>query len=192
MPHNPPRDEGVSFRAGLPVTGVSNPPSPPSDCLDVAIHGLPIIPTPTTPPNYTPRGWTITDLQVAMDGPAIFLLPHHSKEIGLEASAMDRSSRPLSMAYYPDWVAGELPPERVDFSRYDWLDFAFAMPNARFGLEWDDDDAPRLLSRLVSLAHGSGTMVKLSIGGWTGSRCAFSFCRSASFTNQLQGTSRPP
>ncbi|RXW24650.1 hypothetical protein EST38_g1252 [Candolleomyces aberdarensis] len=83
---------------------------------------------------------------------------------------MDSPQRPLLMGYYPDWVGDDFPPENIDFSRYDWVDFAFAVPNSQFQLEWDDDEAPRLLSRLIAAAHTAGTKVKLSIGGWTGSK----------------------
>lgn len=78
---------------------------------------------------------------------------------------------PLVMAYYPDWVADSFPPEKIDFSRFDWIDFAFAVPDENYGLGWDGSStAPDLLGRLVSLAHGKGKKVKLSIGGWTGSK----------------------
>jgi hypothetical protein len=87
------------------------------------------------------------------------------------------SSTPLMMAYYPAWVAETFPPERINFSLFDWIDFAFAVPNANHSLDWDGSEkAPDILSRLVDLAHQRGTKVKLSIGGWSGSeyvdRCA--------------------
>ncbi|OSD04163.1 glycoside hydrolase family 18 protein [Trametes coccinea BRFM310] len=75
------------------------------------------------------------------------------------------------MAYYPDWAADAFPPEKVDFGRFDWIDFAFAVPDAQGNLTWDgSDDAPDLLQRLVTRAHQAGKNVKLSVGGWTGSR----------------------
>ncbi|KAI9512210.1 glycoside hydrolase family 18 protein [Russula earlei] len=75
------------------------------------------------------------------------------------------------MAYYPAWVAGTFPPERIDFSRFDWIDFAFAIPNENLDLDWDDADTdPAILARLVTVAHQQGKKVKLSIGGWDGSR----------------------
>ncbi|KAI1795158.1 glycoside hydrolase [Ganoderma leucocontextum] len=78
---------------------------------------------------------------------------------------------PLVMAYYPDWVERDYPPENIDFSRFDWIDFAFAVPDQNMALNWDgSDDAPDLLTRLVSRAHASGKHVKLSVGGWTGSK----------------------
>ncbi|KAI0251261.1 glycoside hydrolase family 18 protein [Lactifluus subvellereus] len=75
------------------------------------------------------------------------------------------------MAYYPSWVSEVFPPERIDFSRFDWIDFAFAVPNDAFALDWDGSDmAPEILPRLVSLAHQQGKKVKLSLGGWDGSK----------------------
>ena len=77
---------------------------------------------------------------------------------------------PLVMAYYPDWAANSLAPEDIDFTRFDWIDFAFGLPDQYFALTWDDPQvAPALLSRLVQAAHTAGKNVKLSIGGWTGS-----------------------
>jgi len=76
------------------------------------------------------------------------------------------------MGYYPVWIADVLPPENINFSRVDWIDFAFAMPNKAFGLDWDGSDkASGILTRLVDVAHQHGKKVKLSVGGWGGSRC---------------------
>lgn len=98
---------------------------------------------------------------------------------------------PLLMGYYPDWAGDDFPPEKIDFSRFDWIDFAFAIPDESFALTWDDPvDAPDLLRRLVSLAHAQGKKIKLSVGGWTGSKSVlcdvshtyrFNFCFQALF-----------
>ena len=81
------------------------------------------------------------------------------------------NERPLVMAYYPDWASYSLPPEKIEFTRFDWIDFAFALPDQSFALAWDDPvNAPALLQRLVASAHDAGKYVKLSIGGWTGSQ----------------------
>ncbi|KAJ7682670.1 glycoside hydrolase [Mycena polygramma] len=75
------------------------------------------------------------------------------------------------MAYYPDWAGSTFSPEDVDFDRFDWIDFAFALPTEDGNLTWDDPDgAPNLLSRLATAAHFKDKKVKLSIGGWTGSQ----------------------
>lgn len=78
---------------------------------------------------------------------------------------------PIVSAYYPDWVTSDLPPENIDMSRLDWIDFAFATLDENTNLNFDDpDNSPDILRRLVSAAHDKGTKVKLSIGGWSGSR----------------------
>ncbi|KAG6830825.1 hypothetical protein H0H92_014477 [Tricholoma furcatifolium] len=76
----------------------------------------------------------------------------------------------LVMAYFPDWVADSFRPEDIPYRRFDWIDFAFSVPTEDKNLGWDDDSAPDKLHRLVSGAHACGTKVKLSLGGWTGSR----------------------
>ncbi|TFY78431.1 hypothetical protein EWM64_g5585 [Hericium alpestre] len=94
---------------------------------------------------------------------------------GLPMQATKPLQGPLVMGYYPDWVADAFPPEKVDFSRFDWIDFAFAVPTEKFGLTFDGSaDGGGLLRRLVAAAHKKGKKVKLSIGGWTGSKCASS------------------
>jgi len=72
-------------------------------------------------------------------------------------------------AYYPDWASWHLSPESVDWSKYDVLDFAFALPTADGGLRFTQDDSSDLLRRLVKTGHAARKRVKLSIGGWTGS-----------------------
>ncbi|KAG6911213.1 hypothetical protein DXG01_003080 [Tephrocybe rancida] len=77
---------------------------------------------------------------------------------------------PLVMAYFPDWVNNSFRPEDVS-CRYDWIDFAFALPTETKDLSWDDPDtAPDKLHRLISRARACNTKVKLSCGGWTGSK----------------------
>jgi hypothetical protein len=77
----------------------------------------------------------------------------------------------LVMAYYPDWAGHTFPPEKISWERFDWIDFAFALPDEHYALTWDDPNtAPMLLKRLVTVAHVNGKKVKLSIGGWTGSK----------------------
>jgi hypothetical protein len=83
----------------------------------------------------------------------------------------DGLSTILVMGYYPAWAYPAFPPENIDFRRFNWIDFAFALPDADFALVWDDmDNGPKLLERLVTAAHAGGSKVKLSIGGWTGSQ----------------------
>ncbi|KAG8827072.1 hypothetical protein FRC19_005776, partial [Serendipita sp. 401] len=72
--------------------------------------------------------------------------------------------------YYPDWVASEFPPEKIDFNRFNWVDFAFAIPDENLGLRFTQPNSEELLVRLVSVAHSQFQKVKLSIGGWLGSQ----------------------
>lgn len=77
------------------------------------------------------------------------------------------------MAYYPSWVS--LDPEAVDFTLYDWIDYAFAIPTADFGLEWSDPGDEEKLKKIVEKAHKGETKVKISLGGWEGSQSVFCF-----------------
>lgn len=99
-------------------------------------------------------------------------------------SAAHVQSSQLVMSYYTDYTADQLPPEKVDFNRLDWVDFgelhflkeecqrlrvsilAFAIPDPVVGLKFSQSDSAQLLDRLVASAHAKGKFVKLSIGGW--------------------------
>lgn len=91
-------------------------------------------------------------------------------------------------AYYADWAAAQLPPEAIDWSRFNWIDFgesregekakrrsltrpsaAFAVPDENFDLVFTQGNSEDLLHRLVAAGHAQGRSVKLSVGGWTGS-----------------------
>ncbi|CAE6412290.1 unnamed protein product [Rhizoctonia solani] len=78
--------------------------------------------------------------------------------------------KPFVATYFPDWTGDEFPPEKVDFKRFAWIDFAFAVPDENRQLTFTSDNSEDLLNRLVKSAHAHGSRVKLSIGGWTGSR----------------------
>lgn len=90
------------------------------------------------------------------------------------------------MAYYPDWATAAFPPEKIDFDRLDWIDFAFAVPDENFNLSWDgSQDAPAILNRLITAAHNKGKHVKLSVGGWTGSKYFSTACSNAANRQKL-------
>jgi chitinase len=78
--------------------------------------------------------------------------------------------------YYPDWAAYYLAPESVDWTKYDVMEFAFALPTQDGGLQFTQDDSSDLLRRLVASGHAAGKRVKLSIGGWTGSAYFSTIC----------------
>lgn len=91
---------------------------------------------------------------------------------------------PTSMhyaTYYPGWSAYANPPEKLDFSKFDILYFAFAMPNSSSGLTWEGSDKD-VLRRLVTSAKksGRGTKIVLSVGGWGGCYWFSQACSSAS------------
>ncbi|OCH94474.1 glycoside hydrolase [Obba rivulosa] len=81
-----------------------------------------------------------------------------------------QASVPVVAAYYPDWASDTIPPQTIDFSKFDILLYAFATPNSSGTLSWDSG-ATSTLKTLISSAHnsGHGTKVVLSIGGWGGS-----------------------
>ncbi|KAK1231965.1 hypothetical protein PQX77_004915 [Marasmius sp. AFHP31] len=85
------------------------------------------------------------------------------------AQDVEAQATPIAAAYYPDWSAGSNPPENINFSKFDIIFFAFAMPNQNSGLDWGDQN---ILRRLVNSARnsGRGTRIVLSVGGWGGSR----------------------
>jgi GH18 family chitinase len=125
----------------------------------------------------------------------LFLCLNRVQAGPVQSVLQEDTGMPLLMAYYPDWYAEAFPPEKVDFGKYDWIDFAFAIPNSQFGLSWDDPEtAPDLLTRLVSAAHLHGKKVKLSIGGWTGSKLVLDHTTKIPFhlTRGALGISLPP
>ncbi|KAF9268097.1 glycoside hydrolase family 18 protein [Marasmius fiardii PR-910] len=72
------------------------------------------------------------------------------------------------MAYYSGWLSVVLPPENIDYSKFDIIYYAFVVPDDKYNLGFADD-SPDVLKRLVECAHKHNTKVKASIGGWTGS-----------------------
>jgi hypothetical protein len=101
--------------------------------------------------------------------PASSQAPSASASPQPDATSIAATTKPLVMAYYPDWASFD--PEKIDFKRFDWVDFAFAVPARNLTLQWDDPEGPDKLRRLVGAAHAGGAKVKLSIGGWSGSKC---------------------
>lgn len=94
-------------------------------------------------------------------------------------------ANPLACAYYPDWSAGSNPPEKIDFSKFDVLFFAFVTTNGNGVLQWGEG-SQAVLKRLVASAKKSGkhTKIVLSVGGWGGS-AFFSDAANASHRSKL-------
>ncbi|PPQ72321.1 hypothetical protein CVT24_004540 [Panaeolus cyanescens] len=78
---------------------------------------------------------------------------------------------PIAAAYYPEWSAKDMPPEVIDYSKFDVLFFGFATPNSAAALDWSSD-AQSILKRIIRSIKlsKSKTKVVLSIGGWNGSQ----------------------
>ncbi|KAG8983847.1 hypothetical protein FRB90_005699, partial [Tulasnella sp. 427] len=91
-----------------------------------------------------------------------------SSSTSTSAQTSPTAGQPFVAAYYPDWTT--MTPEKIDFDRFDWIDFAFAVPNSKFVPAFTGDNSEDLLQRLVTAAHNAGKKVKLSVGGWTGSK----------------------
>ncbi|KAH7105665.1 glycoside hydrolase superfamily [Auriculariales sp. MPI-PUGE-AT-0066] len=112
--------------------------------------------------------------QFQLNGTTLLSVPNHDKadeRKPMPAISVSLSKpTPIVAAYYPDWGASDLAPESVDFDRFDWIDFAFAIPNTDFGLDFGGEASKGLLRRLVVAAHSRKKFVKLSIGGWDGSK----------------------
>ena len=83
------------------------------------------------------------------------------------------NKEPFTMAYYPSWITMDL--STVDFTPYDWIDFAFAVPTEDFGLAWNEQQHEATVKQIVAKAHQGETKVKISIGGWSGSKSVFQF-----------------
>jgi chitinase len=66
-----------------------------------------------------------------------------------------------SIGYLPSW-SGSV--NAVQYSKLTHINYAFALPNPNGTLQGIPDTGK--LSSLVSLAHGNGVKVSLSIGGW--------------------------
>ncbi|KIP06174.1 glycoside hydrolase family 18 protein [Phlebiopsis gigantea 11061_1 CR5-6] len=93
-----------------------------------------------------------------------------SRKAALAAQVKTAAASKIAAAYYPDWSADSIPPESLDYSKFDILFFAFATPNSSSGISYDSGSTS-ILKRLVSAAKssGKGTKIVLSIGGWDGS-----------------------
>ncbi|CEL63740.1 Chitotriosidase-1 OS=Homo sapiens GN=CHIT1 PE=1 SV=1 [Rhizoctonia solani AG-1 IB] len=104
---------------------------------------------------------------VTIQAPRPSSAPHPDSD---NAASSNAEMKPFVATYFPDWTGDEFSPEKVDFKRFAWIDFAFAVPDENRQLTFTSDSSEDLLSRLVKSAHAHGSRVKLSIGGWTGSR----------------------
>jgi chitinase len=99
----------------------------------------------------------------------------------------------IAASYYPDWVSTTVPPEGLDFSKFDIIYFAFATPSSSSTVSLTSA-SQSILTRLVTAAHASGygTKIALSIGGWGGCEYYSQACSSSAnrtqFANSIAST----
>ncbi|SNX87949.1 related to Chitinase [Melanopsichium pennsylvanicum] len=79
------------------------------------------------------------------------------------------STNKIMAGYWPDWVNSEFPPTAIDFSKFDIVNYAFAIPTAKFDLSIPTDSSGGLLKSFVSACKAGDTKAVLSLGGWGGS-----------------------
>ncbi|KAF7315065.1 Glycoside hydrolase family 18 protein [Mycena indigotica] len=103
-----------------------------------------------------------------------------SRKAAQELAPVVAATTFIAAAYYPDWSADAFPPENLNYSKFDILFFAFAIPNSSSTLTWDSG-SQAILKRLVSSAKasGAGTKIVLSVGGWGGSTYFHQACSSS-------------
>ncbi|TKY86996.1 hypothetical protein EX895_003673 [Sporisorium graminicola] len=92
-----------------------------------------------------------------------------------------RTSTNMTMAgYWPDWVASALPASSIDFTKFDILNYAFALPTADFSLSIPTDPSGNTLRGFVKACKAGNTKAMLSLGGWGGSTYFSPAVRTAS------------
>ncbi|PWY98677.1 glycoside hydrolase [Testicularia cyperi] len=72
--------------------------------------------------------------------------------------------------YWPDWTASSFPPSKIDFTKFDILNYAFALPTSNYDLSIPTDPSGNTLKSFVKAAKAGNTKAVLSIGGWGGSQ----------------------
>ncbi|KAF8890746.1 glycoside hydrolase family 18 protein [Infundibulicybe gibba] len=79
-------------------------------------------------------------------------------------------SSPIAASYYPTWCAQSNPPSKLNFSKFDIIFFAFAVPTSACTLRWDTGSQDTLKELVLGARKsGKGTKIVLSVGGWGGS-----------------------
>ncbi|KAF8759720.1 hypothetical protein RHS01_01519 [Rhizoctonia solani] len=160
----------ANHQGSPPPTPTSSPPQTTLTVVQQAVETIHVVAetkfmtitiTVQAPPSRPSPTLTLTSASASISAP--------EPELGTSASS-NAEMKPFVATYFPDWTGDEFPPEKVDFKRFAWIDFAFAVPDENRQLTFTSDSSEDLLNRLVKSAHAHGSRVKLSIGGWTGSR----------------------
>ncbi|KAF5329821.1 hypothetical protein D9619_009056 [Psilocybe cf. subviscida] len=112
---------------------------------------------------------------------------------GLADGVISTAASLIAGGYYTYWSVDTNPPEKIDFSKFDMIFFAFAIPSSSNTVSMDSSQTS-LLKRLVSAARSSGfgTRIVLSIGGWGGcyyySQACSSSANRTKFMNSIAST----
>ncbi|KAJ9476208.1 putative Sporulation-specific chitinase 2 (putative) [Pseudozyma hubeiensis] len=81
-----------------------------------------------------------------------------------------RTSTNKTMAgYWADWTASTLPASSIDFTKFDIVNYAFALPTANFDLSLPTDPSGNTLRSFVKAVQAGNSKAVLSLGGWGGS-----------------------
>ncbi|KXN90766.1 Chitinase A1 [Leucoagaricus sp. SymC.cos] len=131
------------------------------------IQDHPILVQFLTPGSFAPFGTP----QIERDVPIVRMESKSLSEPDQDNAQVVNSMTPtpIAGAYYPSWAAETLPPEKVAFSKYDIIFFAFITPNGVSGINWDGSSKD-VLRRLVAVARSgtNTTRIVISMGGWSG------------------------
>lgn len=125
----------------------------------------PKAPSSTARATSTSSAMSSTRTTTAASSNATPMSPIQSVETGRWPS----SGGMIASTYYADWEGDMLTPEDLDLSKFDLINFAFAIPTANLGVTFLQWNSESLLDRLVALARPRNVKVMISLGGWTGS-----------------------
>lgn len=144
-----------------------------------------------SPEDYLPSTFSRKDalaMKAALlegnDAPAC-AIPRVDRTQALAAAGEEGlAPKAVTAGYYPDWSEGSRPPEGLDYSKWDILFFAFAMPSSSAGLTLNSGTT---LRRLVASAKASnkGTKIVLSVGGWGGCKYFSYACSTAALRTKF-------
>ncbi|RPD56909.1 glycoside hydrolase [Lentinus tigrinus ALCF2SS1-7] len=76
----------------------------------------------------------------------------------------------VATTWYAGWHGTDFPPEKLSWSKYSSVTYAFAVTTPDVNTVSLEDSDEALLPRFVDLAHQNGVKAMLTVGGWTGSQ----------------------